>query len=200
MARSQIEVHPKRAEIEKAIRAGVSSRSIAAQFGIRSFSSVAAYARKLRARDAERKAEQSGKGDVDRLVERLDMIWSLLTNHIRAHDPAENPKLDRQTLDVLKEMRATVREVANVKGLLKGPGINIGIGVNVNATTNVQSAERDGVPADEIKTALFRALRGHPEARDSVVHEFQRVQQRHDGVVIDAEVVEDTPPPRVRSR
>ncbi len=198
MARSQIEKHPQRVEIEKAIRAGVSSRSIAGQFGIRSFSSVASYARKLRARDAERRAEQSAKGDVERLVERLDMCWSLLTSHISAHDPAANPTLNRQTLEVLKEMRAVCREVANVRGLMRGGGITIGVGVGVNvanANVNTQTTERGGVPADETKRALFTVLRRHPAARDDLVAEFQRIQQRYDGAVIETD-----PPPRVRSR
>ena len=70
MARSQIEKHPQRAEIERVIRAGISSRAIARQYGFKSFSSVAAYARKLKARDVERKADQSKKSEVDRLSAR----------------------------------------------------------------------------------------------------------------------------------
>jgi len=194
MARSQIARHPQRAEIERDIRAGVSARAIAKAYGFRAFSTVASYARKLREQDAVREERRDNKSDVTKLVERLDMCWSLLTNHIAGYDPATNQRLDKITLDVLREMRAVIREVANVRGLLRSGGITIGVGVNVaNTNVNAQPAAEGGVPADAIKHALFTVMRRHPQVRDELAEEFRRLQNRYDGVVeVD---LDEAPPP-----
>ncbi len=62
-ARSIIARHPRRADIEKAIRAGVSVRAVAGQFDIQHFSAVARYRRGLLAGDEERRREAEGLSD-----------------------------------------------------------------------------------------------------------------------------------------
>jgi len=185
--RSLVEQHPQRDEIDRDLRAGVPGLAVAARSGFQSFSSVARYRRRLLARDEERRERDTNLTETDRLARRLDSLWSLLAGHLVNVNTAASPKLDKNTLEVIKEARATVREIANVRGLLR-PQVQIGVGVNVNTSNdNAQNGTND-VPADEVKAALFRGLRGHPEARDSVVAEFERLQRRYDVQVVDAEV------------
>ena len=182
--------HPKRADIEGAIRRGVSVRSVAKQFGIKHFSAVARYRRKLLASDEKRRQEVEGLSEVDRLARRLDGLWDLLSTHLISLDTAGSAKLDKVTLEVIREARATVREIANLKGLLKS-GVQIGIGVNINNANGGGTAagEEGMVPPDEVKAALFRVLRRHPKARDELVGEFEVLQARFDAPVIDGEAV-----------
>ncbi len=189
-ARSIIARHPRRADIEKAIRAGVSVRAVAGQFDIDHLSAVARYRRGLLAGDEERRREAEGLSEVDRLARRLDGLWDLLATHLGSLDPAATPRLDKTALEVVREARNCVREIANLRGLLR-PGVQIGIGVTVNNPSGGGPAGEAGtVPPDEVKAALFRVMRRHPEARDELVEEFQRVQARHDAGVLDAEVVD----------
>lgn len=189
--RNIVKNHPQRSEIEQAIRAGVSTRSIAGQFGIRHFSVVARHARKIRAEDDRRREEERGVSDTDRLVRRLDSLWALMANHLVSLDTAADPKLSKTTLEVIKEARATVREIANVKGLLR-PAVQIGVGINVNNQVDGGGVKRGGeIAPDAVKAAIFRVMRNHPSARDELVEEFERLQAGHDTKLIEVEHVGD---------
>jgi hypothetical protein len=128
-----------------------------------------------------RTAEEA-KSDVDRLIDRLDRLWNLLTTFLYQDDtPGTASKV---TIQTIAEARKTVRTIAEIRGLLK-PAIQIGVGVNVNTGNGSDQAQRKTPGPDEVKAALFKVLRHHPEARDELVVEFARIQARYDAPVIE---------------
>ena len=71
-----------------------------------------------------------------------------------------------------------------------GPLLEVFCQKLINLPGSGTAAGEEGmVPPDEVRAALFRVMRRHPEARDELVGEFEALQARFDASVIDGEAV-----------
>jgi len=145
-------MHPDRAAIERDVRERP-SRTAARLHGLNP-GTVLKHARWLKAED-ERRENMS---PVERLVEGLDRARQRLESSLEwVEQHANNPSAygDKRVLALIREMRQTVKAVAEVKGMIRQPArTEVSVGVSVQ----VLSA---------MKVRLLAALEPFPDARQA---------------------------------
>lgn len=176
MRKSAIETHPLRKDIEQCLREGMAASAVARTYDVDA-QAVQRWWRKLQDKDKEQKAKLAEMSDFDRIVERLDTYTRIVEGLAKSeHGRGQYAAAGR----LIEVGRKVTKDLAELKGLIKSPGITVGVQVN-NGGQASPGAPANVPTAEAFKLALFKALRPFPEARDAVVAEFLKVQARHDG-------------------
>ena len=143
--KSTVASHKDRAEIEAAIRAGVTDTAVGRRFGL-SRSAVGRYrVNHVAAADLE------GQPASARMTAKLERLYDTA---MRVLKKAERAGDGKETLAAIKEARATMGLIGKAMGLLKDTQ------VTVNATAQVNVAH--------LTQVILAGLGDHPEARMKV--------------------------------
>ncbi len=158
--------HPQVKRIDADLCAAVSTYTVAARYGL-GRSGVERHRRlHMNQRIVSKYATRS---EADEIRTQVKQLYGVAVDVIKKGQASGD---DRKMLAALKEARPTLKLLADIVGLLERPGVNVGINIGVN--------NNSGVPGQEVRAALFRALDRHPEARADVVRELNKLQGAYD--------------------